>query len=223
VAGVAALEAGREDAAGMLLARAFADDPLARYLFPRGPGRARRLRWHYTALVRYGRLAGTVDAIESPAVTGGKRRPLEGVAVWHLADADAEDPAVRLDWLQRSGLLDAPTVLGPEAFGKVVAMVGALDGHRRRAVPGDHWYLNQVGVDPQRRGRGTGSAVLRHGLARAAADGLPCYLETFAEGNLAFYRRLGFEVVVADVEPSSGLPFWTCRRTPPSQPFLNAG
>jgi ribosomal protein S18 acetylase RimI-like enzyme len=208
---VGPLEGRREAAAGALLARAFADDPLARYLFPAGRQRERVLRWHYTALVRYGRLAGKVDVIESPAAPGGRRRPPAGVAVWHLADADAEEPAVRLEWLKRSGLLDAATVLGPETFGKIVAMVGHLEALRQRAVPGDHWYLNQVAVDAAQRGRGAGRAVLRPGLARAAADGLPCYLETFAEGNLSFYRRLGFELLVADVEPSSGLSFWTCR------------
>jgi ribosomal protein S18 acetylase RimI-like enzyme len=220
---VVPLEGRREVAAGALLARAFADDPLARYLFPRGPQRASRLRWHYTALVRYGRLAGAVDAVESPPAPGGRRGLPEGVAVWHREDDPAVDRAVRLHWLQRSGLLDAPAVLGAETFGKVVAMVGQLDGHRRLAVPGAHWYLNQVGVHPARRGRGTGSALLRPGLARAAAAGLPCYLETFGAGNLAFYRRLGFEVLVADVEPTSGLPFWTCRLQPPSQPVLNRG
>jgi len=208
---VGALEGRREAAAGAMLARAFADDPLARYLFPAGRQRDRVLRWHYTALVRYGRLAGKVDVIESPAAPGGRRRPPAGVAVWHLADADAEEPAVRLEWLRRSGLLDAATVLGPETFGKIVAMVGRLEALRKGAVPGDHWYLNQVAVDAAQRGRGAGRAVLRPGLARAAADGLPCYLETFAERNLSFYRRLGFEVLAADVEPSSGLSFWTCR------------
>jgi GNAT superfamily N-acetyltransferase len=217
------LESRREGAAGALLARAFADDPLARYLFPSGPQRSRLLRWHYTALVRYGRLAGAVDVVDFPSAPGGPRRPPEGVAVWHRADAAARDPVVRLQWLEGSGLLDAPDVLGAEVFGKVVAVVGKLEGLRRLAVPGAHWYLNQVGVHPARQGRGTGRAVLHPGLARAAAAGLPCYLETFGAGSLSFYLRLGFEVLVADVEPTSGLPFWTCRLQSPSQPVLNGG
>jgi ribosomal protein S18 acetylase RimI-like enzyme len=207
----------QDEAAGDLLARAFADDPLARRLFPDGPERGRLLRWYYTAIVRYGRLSGAVD------VAGGPGERVVGAAVWFRSEGPGQDPAVRLERLEQSGLLQASAVLGEPAFGRMVAVVNHLEGFRRRAVPGAHWYLNQVGVDPERRGRGTGSALLRPGLARAAAAGWPSYLETFREANLPFYRRLGFEVEAAGVEPASGLQFWTCLRETVSQPVFNAG
>jgi ribosomal protein S18 acetylase RimI-like enzyme len=213
---VVPLAGHQDEAAGDLLARAFADDPLVRYLFPDGSERGRLLHWYYTALVRYGRLAGAVDVAAGP----GER--VVGAAVWLRSEGPGDDPAVRLERLERAGLLQAPAVLGEPAFGRLVAVVNHLEGHRRRAVPGAHWYLNQVGVDPGQRGRGTGSALLRQGLARAAAAGRPSYLETFREANLSFYRRLGFEVVVVGVEPASGLPFWTCLREAASQPVFNA-
>ena len=57
-----------------------------------------------------------------------------------------------------------------------------------------HWYLGAFGVDPPAQSCGVGGALLREFLARADADGLPAYLETDREGNVAFYRRSGFEV-----------------------------
>jgi hypothetical protein len=49
---------------------------------------------------------------------------------------------------------------------------------------------------------------------RADAEGLPCYLETEKLRNVPFYRRNGFETVVAGVEPVSGLTYWTFQRLP---------
>lgn len=56
-----------------------------------------------------------------------------------------------------------------------------------------HWYLALLAVDPDWQGRGLGGALLRPGLERADDEGLPCYLETQKEANLAFYGRYGFE------------------------------
>lgn len=58
-----------------------------------------------------------------------------------------------------------------------------------------HWYLSMVGVDPARQGRGHGSALLKAGLARCDADGLPAYLESSNPKNVPLYERFGFEVM----------------------------
>lgn len=191
--------------AGEVLARAFAADPLLHYLIPDESERDRILPRYYIALVRYGYLYGEVYT------TVGR---VEGVAVW-LPPGEPQDPLERARRLARSGLDQAPDVLGTAAFGRLVAVVGWLERARRGHVPMPHWYLNQLGVEPERRGQGIASALLRPVLDRAAGDGTPCYLETFAPANLPFYRRLGFHVLDPDVEPSSGLPFWACRRPPP--------
>ena len=78
-------------------------------------------------------------------------------------------------------------------------------GHERRALI--------LGVDPDHQGKGLGGALLQPALAKADQEGLPCYLETLEEKNLAFYGRHGFEVLVDDREPHSGLKFWTMIRS----------
>ncbi len=46
-------------------------------------------------------------------------------------------------------------------------------------------------------------------LARADADGVPCYLETFNTRLVAFYHKHGFRVVAEDRVPGSvGPRFW---------------
>ena len=59
--------------------------------------------------------------------------------------------------------------------------------------------------------------MLRPVLAQADAAGVPCYLETETERNVAFYRRRGFEVVKTEVFEELDLPMWLMvRRAAPA-------
>ena len=68
-----------------------------------------------------------------------------------------------------------------------------------------HWYLWTLGVDARTQGRGVGSAVLRHTLARIDEAGAVAYLEASDPKNVPFYERHGFEALgiieVADIPP----------------------
>ncbi len=76
------------------------------------------------------------------------------------------------------------------------------------------YLLATVGVRRDRWGAGLGSRVLGPGLADAAGAGLPVVLETSSEGNVGFYRRLGF-VVTGEVRvPDGGPRVWGMRRAP---------
>jgi hypothetical protein len=57
-----------------------------------------------------------------------------------------------------------------------------------------------------------GSALLAPVLLQADQAGLSCYLETFEQKNLLFYQRHGFEIVFAQIEPESNVPFWMMKR-----------
>jgi ribosomal protein S18 acetylase RimI-like enzyme len=72
-----------------------------------------------------------------------------------------------------------------------------------------HWYLGVLATHPQHRGRRMGRAVMAAGLARAAADGLPAYLETSNPRNVDVYRSAGFEV--AEHLMVEDLPVWIMR------------
>lgn len=76
-----------------------------------------------------------------------------------------------------------------------------------------HWYLGVVATDPQHARRGLGRAVMRAGLDRASADGLPAYLETTNPGNVALYQSVGWTVEAQFERP---LPVWVMRQDPPT-------
>jgi ribosomal protein S18 acetylase RimI-like enzyme len=57
------------------------------------------------------------------------------------------------------------------------------------------WYLPLLGVDPSYHGRGCGSALLRHALAKVDEDAMPAYLESSNPRNIPLYQRHGFEAI----------------------------
>ena len=57
-----------------------------------------------------------------------------------------------------------------------------------------HWYLAQIGVEPNAQGKGLGSELMRHGVARCDQEGALAYLETANKRNIPLYRHFGFEV-----------------------------
>lgn len=79
--------------------------------------------------------------------------------------------------------------------------------------PGDveHRYLRVIGVGPDDRGRGFGSALLAEGLAECDAAGLPAYLEASAPRNAALYARHGFRPYGPPIRLPDGpelFPLW---------------
>lgn len=189
--------------AGEILADSFFRDPIVLYMFPDESERARLLPWHFTAFVRYGHLFGEVYS------TAGRT---DGVAVW-LPPGSVEMPDERI---RQAGLDKAPEVLGRGPWERFTSVMSYLEQFHRRDVQMRHWYLPLIGIDSLQQGRGLGSALLEPVLARADDEALPCYLETVEPRNVPFYRRHGFRVITEDVEPRSGIRFWTFRRDPHS-------
>lgn len=192
---VVLLDATRTADAGLVIARAFRDDPLQRYGLPDRAADEALSPLMFEALVR-GSLASS-DIWTTPA--------LEGVAVWRRPVGGPDSPAA-------APAADDPdalgNIIGPEAAGRFVQFFEAIGPVHHEVVPGPHWYLAIVAVDPGSQGRGIGGALVRRGLEDAARDGLPAYLETGTERNVAFYVGLGFNVVHDSVDAESGLRWW---------------
>ncbi len=74
-----------------------------------------------------------------------------------------------------------------------------MDEIHEQIVPGPHWYLSVLGVEPDFQGMGIGSRLIAPILERARLAGLPCYLETGTELDVAFYCKNGFKVAYHEV------------------------
>jgi len=182
-----------------VLVSAYRDNPLLSYIIP-GYASDSLLNWFIGMGVRYGMQYG--DVYTTPAV--------DGVAIWFTP----YHPSVTLWGLIRSGMILTPVKLGVRAFNRLSDYMGHIAQIRRATVPLPHWYLCELGVDPDRQGKGIGSALIRPVLNRADAECLPCYCETCTGRAVAFYEKHGFRVAhTADV-PSGGPRFWALKREP---------
>lgn len=194
------LSEAQVEQAGGLLARAFHINPLLVHMSPEEGERERISPAFFSASVRYGYLAGEVWTTEA----------VDGVAIWLPPDAVETDSSL----MDQAGITALPSAIGARPFARVMTVLDRFDTLRERDAGFPHWYLALIGVEPQQQRKGIAGSLLRHMLARADAEQLPCYLETAEPSNVPFYRKYGFEIVVAEVEAESGVPIWTFVRQP---------
>jgi ribosomal protein S18 acetylase RimI-like enzyme len=174
------LRPDQQHAAASTLAEAFATDPLLEILAP-DPVRRAKLGHPMMAVLlayglRYGRVWGNDDA--------------SAVAIWLHPESG---PMTMLRML-RAGMWRAPFILGLDGMGRMSKAMSATEGFHKQ-VEGPHWYLMTVGTRTARQGQGLGSALVEMGMSYADDAGVPCYLETGTDSNIAFYRKRGFEII----------------------------
>lgn len=188
--------------AAQVLARAFLVDPVYTALFPDEVEREKSLQRLFGAVIGYSLVYGLVQTI--PA--------LDGAACW-LSPGNTEITFWRI--LRTGlGLQRAVARFKPQARRQFMAALAYMDEIHKREAPGAHWYLWALGVEPDCQGQGIGSRLIEPVLAQADKSELPCYLETQTEGNVAFYRKRGFEVVSDGLVPDQGARIWTMLREP---------
>ncbi len=178
-----------------LLAAAFQDDPVVAWLFP-DPVERRRLQPAYYA----GLLAQ--PTAEAYLTTAG-----DGVAVW------LELSAGQVPFGDPPGGDAGPdplAVFGPHA--ERLRHLGGLLAERHSHAE-QHLYLACIGVRPDRRGSGLGSALLRHRLAQPDAENLPAYLEASSARSRDLYLQHGFEDLGTPVQLPDGPLLWPMWRS----------
>ena len=180
---IAGLRAADEALAATLVARAFESNPLnLAAIRSRDSARRRRCNLHgMHCLLPVARAHGLVLAASLEGELAGVlvaappfSYPLPPAPLWRRMRALlVQGFAVARRWREAFESLDA----------------------RHPSHP--HWYLGTLGVEPSLQGRGVGTALAGHWLARVDLDRAPAYLETDRAENLPFYARLGFRPVAA--------------------------
>jgi GNAT superfamily N-acetyltransferase len=181
--------------------RAFDDDPFFSYLFPATAQRHKSVgRLHRSVLHQLGAYATTRTAYLDGKVVG--------VAMW--VPPKGWPYPVRLQFRQMLSALHAflPDV---GALGRAGPILRAV-GHAHPKVP--QWYLQLLMVDPGVQRQGIGGLLQRPTLETCDREGLPAWVETQKEENLAYYGRFGFTVVAEHHTVEGGPSMWSLRRDP---------
>jgi GNAT superfamily N-acetyltransferase len=142
-------------------------------------------------------------------VAGTDSGEIAGLSLWEFDDGSVpdSDPAE----------LDAFFAHAYGEYAPRMSLVYELT--RRRHPHGEpHWYLQQMAVVPDHRGRGLGGAMLAHQLARADAARVAAYLEASTPRNRRLYERHGFRalggpIILPDGGPAVQ-PMWRPAVTP---------
>ncbi len=169
----------QSDAAAQTLSEAFKDDPLPYILEPNEHKRPRISPWFFSKAIAYGMRWGHVWVNDDASA----------VAVWFPPGNTDVKPGRML----RVGFGALPFKIGFRGVGRFMRAMSATDKFHK-ALEGPHWYLMAIGTQPTRQGEGLGSALLALGTSKADEAGVPCYLETGTESNVAYYSKRGFEV-----------------------------
>jgi GNAT superfamily N-acetyltransferase len=176
-----------------VLTDAFAPDPVVRWFFPDDATYPTR------AATFFGFLFDIRRAVDGAWLTDGG----ESVALWSPPGPTSSE------WEDRSWDRIAAE-FAPDEIERCDAWDVAVAPHHPAAP---HWYLGVLGTATEHQGQGLGQAAAGPGIEAAAAAGLPAFLETGVERNVALYERMGFAVTGVIEVP--GLPHgWCMRRNP---------
>lgn len=181
------------DALAQTLARAFHDDPLICFLVPETADRQARFARLFKLLFKLGLPYGACDVTTGYEAAALWRPPNQWhVPIWQYVVNGAE-------FVGLFGLAGAGRAMG------------VMDHIEKNHPHEPHWYLQVVGTDTAKQGKGFGGVVMRRSLAKCDAQRMPAYLESSKESNIPVYQSFGFEVTGEVKIPGGGptiYPMW---------------
>jgi ribosomal protein S18 acetylase RimI-like enzyme len=189
--------------AAEMLYRAFADNPMMRFMASVARSTNHAVRENFTYVLQRARVNGIITRTSAR---------YEGVAVWFLQGFARSNFALdsRIAWymLRSYRLRDIQSLL---------PFYVKIEQAHERIIRQPHYYLEILGVDPQYQGQGFSSKLLRPVLSHADQHRKTCYLETQSPNNVSLYQHFGFEVmdtIPVDFDP---VPYTLMLRKPVPQ------
>lgn len=184
---------------GRSMSNAFFDDPLMTFMEPDEAKRRQFGNWFFARAADYCRRWGQVYT--DTGVTGGGGWLTPGnthMSTWRIF---------------RAGMFMMPFKIGMSGMSRFNALDSAASKVHKKVMPGPHWYLLVLGVDPARQKGGLGSALIEAGASQAQKAGLPCYLETMTQSNVDYYTKRGFKVA-EEFDVAGKVHTWAMVREP---------
>jgi ribosomal protein S18 acetylase RimI-like enzyme len=182
---------------------AFQDDPTSIFVYPDEEERKEKLQYGFRMLYKYGIKNGVTYAI-SPN--------LEGIIIWL-----PPNKIYTSFWtmMRYGGFYTMRKVsLSIKKMKKTLAVFSYIESKHKELIPFDHWYLQNIAVQPNEQRKGYGGTLLKYMISKIDSEGLPIYLETNSETNLPFYQKYGFEIINHEIIPNTDVPLWCMLRKP---------
>lgn len=194
------LPPAQREAAVYTLTTAFSRDVMWKAILPNEAERQRVMPALWRGVIAYCQRYGIVSTTPD----------IRGVAAW--TKPGHAHPTL---WKTlRTGFLLARSVMlmSKASRERFIREMKQIDQIHHKVMPNPHWYLWALGVAPKHQGQGIGGDLLSPTLMQAQETGIPCYLETETEDNVAFYTKRGFEVAHEAELSESGFRLWFMTR-----------
>jgi GNAT superfamily N-acetyltransferase len=190
--------------AAQVLADAFFDDVLWRYLIPQDNLRARALPLMMANSVRYGIHYGVaIKTTDNMGFAIGLHSELADMNLGRMIRA-GNFPSVLWPLL----------IMGRKNARRMIDLTTRTEAARREHISGKYFYGSTMGVVKSQQSKGLGRELFKKHLEYADKHHLRFYAETQSESNVAFYGRYGFRVVAEVPPPEPGLRFFIIIREP---------
>jgi len=185
--------------AAQVMSQAYVDDPLTSFMLP-----FRRTRTR--TLYKFFRAMGEVSIKKQRCFGVGD--PLQAVAYWK--SPNQADLSISVKSLGK--FLPLLFTFYPIGLWRAKAVVSQIDELHKRYAEGPHFYLDNIGVLSEARGRGLASRLIRPFLAMAEAQKVIAYTDTVTRSNVVLYEHLGFQCVEESTIPATGITVWALRK-----------
>jgi GNAT superfamily N-acetyltransferase len=180
-----------------VLADAFINDPVFRWLVPGSLRVAPRLRTMFATEIEQYVLPNGGTVWTTSARDGAVSELPPGA--WEMPNSATGREALR--WVRAFGT----------RLPRAIRVRRAMEERHPREP---HFYVRTVGVRTVLQGQGIGSALMQPTLEKADSAGLPAYIEASSKRSAALYERLGFVHLDVLELPDGGPPVWLMRRPP---------
>ncbi len=163
-------------ASAAVLANAFAQDPIFRFILGDRSDAEDRLRHLFSDTV--------AAELRKPAHLVEMTEDGNAIALWHEVD----------DWKTPPADLVRSLPSTVRAFGRSLPRaLRVLLSAEKVHPPEPHRHLGYIGTHDDHKGKGLGTALLTSMTDRCDQEGLAAYLESTNPANDAWYARFGFE------------------------------
>jgi len=186
--------------AGIILSKAFSQDPIFSYLIPDTKQRLKTLNLYFQHVIKYGLRYGEVYS--SPN--------LEGISIWLPPNNSSHTRWKAI----RTGALVLPVKIKWKYLTLQNKIYKFTDNLHKKFVPYPHWYLSLIGVGPNHQGKGVGQQLLSTTINKIDLECKPIYLETNKEKNVEIFKRFGFRILKKVIVPGTEIFHWSLLRNP---------
>ena len=166
--------------AGEILAIAFKEDPIFKYIFQSPEKYDQCAAWLFSTWVRWAVMFGKAWITDDEsAVIIMRSIGKSDMSLWSMI---------------RAGMLPVPFKLGFGAFNRFYFEIVSMLDREHAKVMGKtpHWYGWMVGVKPEHKR--VGWKLINHCIEIADCAQLPLFLETSTSRNVSLYNHKDFEV-----------------------------